>query len=75
MHGIIGKQGKTVTVAFCYICLFKNPVITILKDVGCENCVRENKLSLWGSEGEAPTRWAVLAFFFSEKNIHLTPFG
>ena len=33
MHGIIVKQGFAVIVAFSYnICLFKNPVITILKE-------------------------------------------
>ena len=29
---------------FCYICLLRNFVITILKVVGCEDCVREYKL-------------------------------
>ena len=44
MHGIIVKQVFAVIVAFCYnICLFKNPAITILKVVGCEDCARENK--------------------------------
>ena len=41
MHAIIVKQGFAVIVAFCYnICLFKNPVTTILKVVGFEDCVR-----------------------------------
>ena len=33
------KQGFAILIAFCYnICLFKNPVIMILKVVGCEDC-------------------------------------
>ena len=36
-------------------------VITILKVVGCENCLLENKLLLWGPESEAPCHWAILA--------------
>ena len=45
---IIVKQGFSVIVAFCYnICLFKNPLITILKAFGCEDYVRENKLPQW----------------------------
>ena len=44
MHGIVVKQDFVVIAAFYYICLFKNPVITILKVVACEDCVRENKL-------------------------------
>ena len=48
MHVIIVKQGFAVIVAFCYICLFRNPVTTILKVAGCEDCVQENKLPLWG---------------------------
>ena len=55
MHAIIVKQGLAVIVAFCYnICLFRNPVITILKVVGCEDCVRENKLFRWESMGAKP---------------------
>ena len=60
MHGDIVKQDFAVMAAFYYICLFKNPVITIAKVVGCEDCVRENKLPLWGPGGEAPSRWAIL---------------
>ena len=67
MHSIIIKQGFAVIVAFCYICLFRNPVITILKVVGCENCEQENKLPLWEPEGKAPSRWAILAIFFRKK--------
>ena len=72
MHALyyIVKEGFAVIVAFCYdICVFKNPVIMILKVVGCEDCVQENKLPLWGPGGEATSRWAVLQFF-SEKNSH-----
>ena len=70
MHGIIVKQGFAEIVAFCYnICLLKNPAITILKVVGCEDCARENKLPLWGRRGQTPSRWAVPQFF-SEKNSH-----
>ena len=48
MHAIIVKQGFAVIAAFCCnMCLFRNPVITILKFIGCENCVRENKLALF----------------------------
>ena len=47
MHAIIVMQGFTVIAAFCYnICLFRNPAITILKVVGGEDCVQENKLPL-----------------------------
>ena len=75
MHAIIVKQGFAVIVAFCYnICLFRNPVITILKVVGCEDCVRENKLFRWEHGGEAPSRCAFLAIC-SEKIDILTPFG
>ena len=63
MHAIIVKQGFAVIVAFCYnICLFRSPVTTILKIVGCEDCVEENKLPRW-----VPGNWAILAIF-SEKN-------
>ena len=73
MHGIIVKQGFAVIVAFCYsICLFKNRVITILKVVGCEDCVQENKLPLWGAGGKAPSRWAVLQFFQKKTAIWMT---
>ena len=57
MRATIVKQGFAViiVVAFLYIAhKFRNPVITTLKVVGCENCVREDKLSLKGPEGEAP---------------------
>ena len=44
LHAVIVKQGFAVMVVFCYnICLFRNPVIMILKVVGCEDYVRENK--------------------------------
>ena len=45
----------------------------ILKVAGYENCVRENKLPLWGSRDIAPSRWAILAIFW-EKIAILTPF-
>ena len=47
MHSIIVQQGIAIIVVFCYnICLLKNPVITISKVVGWEDCVQENKLPL-----------------------------
>ena len=75
MNAILVKQGFAVIVALCYICLFRNPVTTILKVVGCEDCVQENKLPQWGPGGEAPGRWATLAIFFQKKIAILTPFG
>ena len=75
MHNIIVKQVFAVIIAFCYnICLFKNPVITVMKVVGCEDCVQENNLPLWRPGGEAPSRWAVLQFFWKKIAI-LTSFG
>ena len=75
MHGIIVKQGFAVIVSFSYsFCLFKTPVITILKVIVCEDCVRENKLSLWEPGHKAPSRWAILQFF-RKKTVILTPFG
>ena len=65
MHGIIvhtgfcGNSGILLQLGY-----FENHVITILKVVGCEDCEQENKLPLWGPEGEAPSRWAILGFFF-----------
>ena len=57
MHDRMVKQGLAVIVAFCYsICLLKNPAITILKVIGSEGCVQENKLPLWGPVGKAPYR-------------------
>ena len=43
----------------------------IWKVVGCEDCVRENKLPLWGPEGEAPSRWVILQIFFLKKKQQL----
>ena len=41
MFAIIVKQGFAVIVAFCCnICFFRNLATTILKVVGCEDCVR-----------------------------------
>ena len=55
VHSITVKQDFAVIVAFYYnICLFKNPVITILKVVGSEDCVRENKFPLWGPGAKPP---------------------
>ena len=55
VHSITVKQDFAVIVAFYYnICLFKNPVITILKVVGSEDCVRENKFPLWGLGAKPP---------------------
>ena len=66
MHAMIVKEDFAVMVAFCNISLFKNPVITIFKVVGCEECVRGNKLPLWG---QSSSRCAILANFFEKKAI------
>ena len=58
MHAMIVKQGF--------------PVTMILKVVGYEDCVQENKLPLWGPGGKAPSGWAILAIF--SKIAILTPF-
>ena len=64
-HAMIVKHGFAVIVAFCYnISLLRNPVITILKVVGCEDCVRENKSPLWAPGGEDSCN------FFRKKNSH-----
>ena len=79
VHGIIYavvKQDFAVIVAFYYnIWLFKNSVITILKVVGCGDCVGKNKLPLRGPGGEDPSLWAILVNFFRKKAAILTPFG
>ena len=59
MHDIIVKQGLAIIVTFYYICLFKNLVITILKVVGCEDCVRE-QVTTKGA-------WAILAICFGKE--------
>ena len=65
MHGIIvhtgfrGNSGILLQLGY-----FENHVITILKVVGCEDCEQKNKLPLWGPGREAPSRWAILGFFF-----------
>ena len=70
MYAIIVKHGFVVIVAFCYnIWLFRNSGIMVLKVVGCEDCVRENKLLLHRPGGETPSRWVILPVF-SEKNSH-----
>ena len=58
MHALIVKQGFAVIVVFCYnINLFSNSVTTVLKVVGCEDCVPETKLP----------QWAIFAIFFGTK--------
>ena len=42
MHAVIFKQGLAVRVVFCYICLFRNPVITTLKVVAKIVCKRKS---------------------------------
>ena len=75
MYAIKVKLGFVVIVTFCYnIFLFRNLVATILKVVGCEDCVQENKLPQCGLGGEAPSRWTILAIF-SEKKAISTPFA
>ena len=65
MHGIIVKQGFAIIVAFCYsTCLFKKLVISILKVVGCEECVRENvSYHYWGLGTKTPAAGQFLQFF------------
>ena len=76
MQAIIVKQGFMVIVAFYYNhCLFRNHVLTILKVVGCEDCMQENKLPLWGPGSEAPSLWVVLSIFSEKKLAISTPFG
>ena len=74
MHGITVKQGFAVIVAFCYICLFKNPVKLVLKVIGCKDCVQENKLPLWGAWGVKPLASGQFLQLFRKKTINLTPF-
>ena len=75
MYGIIFKQGFAVIVEFCYnFCIFKNPVITILKVVGCEDCVRENLSYHNGGLGVKPLAAGQFLQFFSEKTAILTHF-
>ena len=47
----------------------------ILKVVGCEDFVPENKLLLWGPGGEATKPLGNSCNFFSEKIAILTTFG
>ena len=75
VHSITVKQDFAVIVAFYYnICLFKNPVITILKVVGSEDCVRENKLPLWRPRVKPPAAGQFFNFF-KNKTAILAPFG
>ena len=65
MYSIIVKQGIAVIVGFCYnICLFKTLVITILKVVGCEDCVQENISYRYRGLGAKPPAAWQLQFFF-----------
>ena len=76
MHAIIVKQGFAVIVAFCYnICVFKNLCNNDFESYGFEDCVRENKLPLWGRGGKAPSRWTILAIFSKKKRAIITSFG
>ena len=73
-HKMKKKKGseRKIKSNYCYnICLFQNLVITILKAVGCEDCVQDNNLPLWGPWGKALSRWAI----FQKKVAILTPFG
>ena len=63
MHYNNHNKVFTVIVAFYNICLFKNFAITILKVVGCENCLQDNNLLLWGLGGETPAAGQFLLFF------------
>ena len=76
MLAIIVKQGFAVIVAFYYnFCLFKNPAITILKVVRCEDCERANKLPVWGLRPQ-PQGNSSNFFRKKKKNIAiLTQFG
>ena len=75
VHSITVKQDFAVIVAFYYnICLFKNPVITILKVVGSEDCVRENKFPLWGP-GAKPPAAGLFFNLFRKKTAIFTLFG
>ena len=73
MHAIKVKQGFAVIQSDSswikphHFFLFRNPLITSLKVVGCEDCVQENKLPLWKPEGKAHSRCAILAIFSEKK--------
>ena len=75
MHGIIVKQDFAVLAAFHYICLFKNPVITISKVVGCEDCVRERSYHYGGLGAKPSATRKFLKIFSEKKTVILTPFG
>ena len=54
MHAIIAKQGFAVIVVFCYtICLFRSPVLTILKVVGCERLCTRERVTIIGGWGRS----------------------
>ena len=74
---VIVKQGFAVIVASLKHLLIQKPCnndfsvkcVTFYSLVaGCEDCVRDNKFSLWGP------RWVILAIF-QKKVAILTPFG
>ena len=75
MRTIIAKQDFAVIVAFCYnICLFRNPVLTILKVVGCERlCTRERVaiIEAWGRSNQPLGN----SCNFFRKTAILKPFG
>ena len=69
MYDIIVKQSFAVIVGFCYnICLFKNPVTTILKVVGYEHWGRKTVSYHNGSLGAKPQSAGKFLQFFVEKN-------
>ena len=72
MHAIIIKHGFAVIVAICYISLLRNPVITIFKIVGCEDCVQENKLPCGNLGAKHPATGQFLQFLRKRNNHFYT---
>ena len=70
MHAIIAKQAFVVIVAFCCnICLFTDPVLMILKVVGCERlCARERVASI-GAWGRSPQLLGNSCNFFGKYHL------
>ena len=68
MHAILVKQGFAINSCISLQRLLRNPAITFLKVVGCEDCVREKKLRLWGSGEETPSPWVIFAIFLGKNN-------
>ena len=64
MHAIVVKLGFTVLAAFRYIFDSETPLTTILNVVGCEDCVRKNKLPLQSLGVKPPAAGQFLQFFF-----------